>query len=142
MRKHYIMVVDDDSFTLDLYRMIIEWTTLKDYFRTEENALKSLDILDELNKKEPDKFPEYILLDLSMPEIHGFEFIERFQKKFPDRKGKTHFIITTSSVICADEEKAGEYQCVVDYLVKPIPRDYIGRLITEGYHAKLIRESY
>lgn len=126
------MVVDDDTYTTDLYSMIISWTPYTDYLRTEKNAERALEILEELHQSPSDGFPDYILLDLRMPEMHGFEFIQRFMERFPGKKEFTSFIITTSSVIKEEREKAEQLGCVRDFLIKPIPRDYIEQLITRG----------
>lgn len=141
MKKSHILIVDDDTYTLGLYNMILEWTPYKAFIRTEENANKALTILEQLQKNLSDGFPDYILLDLRMPEMHGYDFIREFEKKFPQRKGKTHFIITTSSVLKEEEIEAACFDCIRDFLIKPIPRDYIERLITEGYHSGLKQET-
>jgi len=136
--KHYIMAVDDDTYTISLYDMIARWTPDKSYFTTEMNADKALDTLDNIYQNSPEKFPDYILLDLRMPEMDGFEFIRKFEKNFPQRKNKTFFIITTSSIIDKDKKEAFDFDCVLDFVIKPISPDFINKLITQGHHHSLM----
>lgn len=132
MTKHRIMVVDDDTYTIDLYNMIISWTPYGEYLRTEKNAERALETLEGLHDNSSDGFPDFILLDLRMPEMHGFEFIRRFRERFPEKEKCTRFIITTSSVIKEERDEAENLGCVRDFLIKPIPRDYLEQLITRG----------
>jgi response regulator RpfG family c-di-GMP phosphodiesterase len=140
MKKFHVLIVDDDTYTLGLYNMILEWTPYKAFIRTEENANNAISILEKLQQSSSNHFPDYIILDLRMPEMHGYEFIREFERKFPQRKDKTYFIITTSSVLKEEEIEAACFNCIKDFLVKPIPRDYIERLVTEGYHPGLKQE--
>ncbi|HKJ78709.1 MAG TPA: response regulator, partial [Prolixibacteraceae bacterium] len=84
----------------------------------------------------PKIFPDYILLDLRMPEMHGFDFIREFEKSFPQRINKTVFIITTSSVIQKEKDEAFKFESVKEYIVKPIPPDYIEKLVTVGLESQ------
>ncbi|MFW5823029.1 MAG: response regulator transcription factor, partial [Tangfeifania sp.] len=121
MSKNHILIVDDDNYTIDLYNMLIDWSGYRTNVITELSALKAMDKLIELHRENPEQFPEYILLDLRMPEMHGFDFIRKFEENFPQPKKNTEFIITTSSVIQKEKEKAFQFNRVTDYLIKPIP---------------------
>ncbi len=129
MSKNHILIIDDDNYTVDLYNMIIEWSDYKPYASTELSALKAMEKLTELDAENPEQFPDYILLDLRMPEMHGFDFIRKFEENFPQPKKNTEFIITTSSVIQKEKEKAFQFSRVTDFLIKPIPTDYLGKLL-------------
>ncbi len=125
-------MVDDDTFTNELASMVINWSSDASYFSVREHAGEALKELRELYNNNSEKFPDYILLDLKMPEIHGFDFIREFEDSFPERKDKTYFIITTSSILKKDKKEAFSFNCVIDYIVKPIPGDYIENLILKG----------
>lgn len=60
--------------------------------------------------------PDLILLDLNMPEINGWEFIDQFRKI----KKAIPVIILTSSVNYSDYNKSKQYSEVVDYIDKPL----------------------
>ena len=129
MSKNYILIIDDDNYTVDLYNMMIEWSDYKPYVTTELSALNAMEKLTELDAENPEQFPDFILLDLRMPEKHGFDFIREFSENFPHPKKNTRFIITTSSVIQKEKEIALQFDRVTDYLIKPIPTDYLEQLV-------------
>ena len=135
MNNNYVMVVDDDSYSTELYNIIMESSPYKPYFSSEEDAVKALDDLKFMDLNEPEKFPVYILLDLNMPEISGLEFIKIFRDTFPHRVNSTSFIITTSSVRTKDKNDALSFDCVQDLIIKPIPGNYIEQLIINGINA-------
>jgi PAS domain S-box-containing protein len=66
-----VLVVDDDPEVLDLVRQVLEEEKIN--VRTAENGLKALDSLKEM-------IPDLILLDLMMPEMDGFELINRLRE--------------------------------------------------------------
>lgn len=129
MSKKNIMIIDDDEYTIDLYKMMVEMISANGYVTTELNPKKALSDLKNIHELENDKFPDYILLDISMPEMNGFDFIDRFMELFPDKSNATDFIITTSSILEKDKQKADSLECVKDFIIKPIPADYLGKLI-------------
>ncbi len=135
-------MIDDDKFTNELANMVINWSSNSSYFSIQEHADEALKELQELYEIDSDKFPDYILIDLKMPEIHGFEFIREFENSFPERKNKTHFIITTSSILKKDKKEAFSFESVIDYIVKPIPGDFIENLISKGYHHEKQMNNY
>lgn len=126
-------MVDDDTFTNELASMVINWSRYSSYFCVRERADIALQELRDLYKSNSDKFPDYILLDLKMPELHGFDFIREFETSFPEKKNKTHFIVTTSSILTKDKKEAFSFDSVIDYIVKPIPGNYIENLIAHGF---------
>jgi CheY-like chemotaxis protein len=136
------MMVDDDTFTNELASMVINWSSYSSNFCVKEHAGEALTELRELYDTNSENFPDYILLDLKMPEIHGFDFIKEFESSFPDRKDKTYFIITTSSILNKDKKEAFKFNSVIDYVVKPIPGDFIENLISHGYQRQRQMNNY
>jgi CheY-like chemotaxis protein len=126
------MMIDDDNYTIELFRMIVNWTPYGSFFNAEENPVVALGHLKKSYKDISSVFPDYIILDLKMPELSGIEFIREFESCFPEKKGRTIFIISTSSIIKKDREEAFSFECVKDYIIKPLPRDYIEKLIVKG----------
>jgi len=71
--------------------------------------------------------PEIILLDLNMPVMDGWQFLDAFIKKYPNQD--VHIFIVTSSIDQADIDKAASYKLVSNYVVKPLQRDQILEMI-------------
>ncbi len=60
--------------------------------------------------------PNYLFLDLNMPEMNGWDFLDQFHPENEDAQ----IYILSSSVDQRDITKASQYQLVKDYLTKPL----------------------
>ncbi|WP_026953927.1 response regulator [Algoriphagus vanfongensis] len=65
--------------------------------------------------------PNYLFLDLNMPEMTGWDFLDNFDSN----NNEAEIYILSSSVDERDINKAGTYQMVKDYLSKPLIKKYI-----------------
>ncbi|HAH35559.1 MAG TPA: response regulator [Algoriphagus sp.] len=65
--------------------------------------------------------PNYLFLDLNMPEMTGWDFLDNFDSQ----KNEAEIYILSSSVDERDINKASKYQVVKDYLSKPLIKKYI-----------------
>jgi|SRR5690554_34608 len=67
--------------------------------------------------------PDVIFVDLNMPEMNGFQFIERFEDNFSSRFPDTQLYVLSSSVSEKDRKNSLAYLSVKDFLVKPLTQD-------------------
>jgi CheY-like chemotaxis protein len=66
------------------------------------------------------ELPEVILLDINMPVMDGWEFLDEYVKVKHKIKNKVKIYMVSSSVNLSDLDKAKTYDDIVDYVVKPI----------------------
>lgn len=94
--KHKVMIVDDSVMMRVVIRSYVSTMPEFESVVFPENGKKALDALD--------KFPDLsvILLDLEMPEMDGFQFLERARKLTSAK------IIILSSLVCGDSVYAEE----------------------------------
>jgi len=128
-KLNFVLMVDDDEYTTNLYEMIISWTPYTNYFLTVPTANEAIKELKKREKRE-NNFPRYILLDLNMPEMNGFEFLDFFKENFSNHVDDTKIIIATSSIREKDKEKALEYPFVEGFEIKPLSENLVEKLIT------------
>ena len=109
-----IMLVDDQKMANFINKKLIEITdfahNIVDY------TLPDAALLDIENEK-----PDLIFLDLNMPIIDGWKFLDSLQQN----KNSTRVVIVTSSTSALDKKKAQSYTQVIDFLIKPLTRDTI-----------------
>ncbi len=115
-----ILCVDDDPITLMLCRKVITKANFSDEVQSAKDGLEALQVFDNLIEgNNTDTYPEIVFLDLNMPIMDGWEFLEEFTKRtktFP----KTKVIVLSSTVDPKDISKSKNYSVVLDFLPKPI----------------------
>ena len=128
MKHNFVLQIDDDHFITENQKMLARKNELSMYFTALHDARKALKLLEnmELNGE---TFPRYIILDLKMPGMHGLEFLEAFENRFPLKKYETQIIIASSRISDDDLSTIKNYQFVTDYIIKPIPEHFIEDLI-------------
>lgn len=66
-----------------------------------------------------DEFPEVIMVDINMPIMNGFQFVEKYVAKFKESHPKTILYITSSSIQTSDEDKANNNPHINAFIKKP-----------------------
>lgn len=124
MRKIKIAcIIDDDPIFIFGTKRIMQIADFCDDFLVFNNGAEAYNSLKTLieNKEE---LPEIILLDLNMPIMDGWQFLDKItQIKIPDNI--TIFIVT-SSINPTDVDRAKKYNRVSRYIVKPITVEDLG----------------
>ncbi|WNH10485.1 response regulator [Thalassobellus suaedae] len=125
--KNLTLVDDDDVFVL-LTKIAIKKTNLVDQIMVFSNGLDALIFLKEMKNNE-DALPEIIFLDLSMPIMDGWQFLEEFSKLHPELAKKVTIYICSSSISPRDILRAKTINEVSDYIIKPITKDKLEDII-------------
>ncbi len=128
MRKlNKILLVDDDSTSNFLTQMILEDLQVTDHIIVKKNGQEALDYITETCLHNNESCPELIFLDINMPIMDGFEFLEAFQKLAPKTQQTTPIILLTSSTNPRDVEKAKAYP-LAGYIQKPLTEEKLQEL--------------
>lgn len=109
--KHILLVEDDEAMNF-LSVTILEEISMGSLIGVTTDGEMALDYI---SKK---GLPDIIFLDIRMPIMDGFEFLEEFTKRYDT--GRIKVVIMTSSTRMADRQRAFEYHCVIDYMEKPL----------------------
>ncbi|HNP49825.1 MAG TPA: response regulator [Bacteroidia bacterium] len=127
MRLRQILLIDDNDIDNYINRHILETNNVCDSIVTMISAIDALEYLNPI-KDDPEKFPELIFLDIRMPLMDGFGFLDEF-RNFPDGI-KTSCIIymLTSSQDGMDIQKAKTYPFVKEYLNKPLTHQLVEQI--------------
>src|SRR2546425_6845461 len=109
-----ILVIDDNEMDNFIVQRLLEKNNIAEHITTKFSAKDALHYLDEL-KKNLLPFPEIILLDINMPVMNGFEFVERFVHYPREIIKRCCIIILSSSGDSKDIQKAKRLPYVKDY---------------------------
>ncbi len=125
--KH-ILLIDDDAVSNMINTKIIK----KNFDFTVNaftNAKVALDQLMHWTKSANGESPQIIFLDINMPLMDGWEFLEEYQK-FPESLlSICKVYMLTSSIDLDDIEKAKTYPLVSDFISKPLTSEKLRNLI-------------
>jgi len=124
-----ILLVDDDEINNFISVKLIKKTLLNTDIKTCLNGKFAIDELVETQKNNPDDLPDYILLDINMPIMNGWEFLDEYQRLKIDPEGKSKIYIISSSVFNNDINKAKSYPLVKDFISKPLSVEKIKEVL-------------
>ncbi len=118
-----IAIVDDDKIIIFLHKIMMEKSGLSS---NPLCYLSARDLLNELKTISNNKQKYLIFLDINMPEMNGWEFLDAVSTAA--FANQVYVVIVTSSIDSADREMAMKYKCVIDYYEKPIDTSSCNRI--------------
>lgn len=126
-----VMVIDDfelDRYVTEYMVNIYEFARRVVCFSSANLALEYLHAI----KNNPDDFPDVIFLDIHMPVMNGFDFLDKFME-FPEEIQKLcKIVMLSSSRDLTDMGKIKKYTLVQKFLQKPITENMLRELDSTG----------
>lgn len=117
---HRFMLIDDDEIFNFLNQRILELSGIAGSIQIFTAARKALVWLQENEPSASEVWPEIILLDIRMPGMDGFEFLEQFAQLPVERLRQIKVFMLTSSIDERDKSKSLNYPFVYGYYSKPM----------------------
>lgn len=131
------LLVDDDQIFLFLHEHMIEIADPSATIMTMQSSVKAVEYLDDLIQSGL-KMPDFILVDLNMPELNGFEFLEYCRQYIPGPMSLAHIYMVSSSLYESDRQKALSFSFLKGFREKPLSReivtDMLERMLKEKAH--------
>ena len=139
-----ILLIDDDIATNFINKKIIQKTNITEHVQVALNGKEAIDYLCKQGKFESvtDEFPrpQLILLDINMPVMDGWEFIEAYKNLKLENKEDIIVVMLSSSFNPADKAKAESIAEIAAFKQKPMNREALYEII-EKVFPKLIAEN-
>ncbi len=119
-----VMLIDDSDADNFFHEMLIERSGLAQVVRVFDWAEKALDWL----SGNPEHDVDLILLDINMPRMNGFEFLDAFHGMPAEHQGEARICMLSSSPLRTEREHALRYPRVIDFIVKPLEEAFLHQL--------------
>jgi len=123
-----LLIIDDDLLTQKMLTMTINKYIFAQNIRTMSNGKEGVDYFKELANRKCLDVPDLVFLDINMPVMNGWEFLEEFTERYECLFPSVKICVLTSSVDSADSEKALSYPSVLMFISKPIRVEEINKL--------------
>ncbi len=122
-----VLVIDDDDSFCFLTKLLLQEAGVGKRVITANNGLEAINQLQALAAA-GEKLPELIFLDIKMPVMDGFEFLEQLTHSPELPLRDTRIYVSTSSFLPRDKERAGRYP-IAGFLTKPLTEESLGDLL-------------
>lgn len=124
-----VMLIDDDPDDNFLHQLVIEDTGLNPEILIAESGEKALDYF--LGSPDFHK-PDIIFLDINMPGMSGFDFLEKYKGLPAPLQAGTKIVMLSTSSLPRDQQKASSIWEDVYYRTKPLTEGIIEEIVAAG----------
>ena len=119
------LLIDDNSADNRYNQIILEEMDIVDSIQVAESGFEALKMLDDNDTPQP----ELILLDINMPKMNGWEFLEAYKNLHTDEHKKQMVVVLTTSLNPEDRKKASENLGICEFNIKPLTQEMLQRLL-------------
>lgn len=116
-----VCIVDDDEIYIYGIKKLISLKKLGTNLIEFPNGKEAIDFL--MNPENTEQLPDVIFLDINMPVMDGWDFMENFAQIKPHLGKKITVYMVSSSINEADIKRAKTISDITDYVVKPVTYD-------------------
>ncbi|WP_153798504.1 response regulator [Foetidibacter luteolus] len=125
-----VLLIEDDPITVLVCERIAKLAGFAEEFHSAANGLEAIEYI---QKKGADGqcLPELIFLDINMPVMNGWEFLENFDIVRPLFSKVPFIYILSSTVDPEDQRKALSYPLVKNFISKPLTKNHLVEIAEE-----------
>jgi CheY-like chemotaxis protein len=127
-----IMLLDDDDLVNFINQKVMESCHFSKNIYVNTSAKSALEFINNLTvagNAGKDLVPQVIFIDLNMPLMDGFQFIQALLRNKNEYVQNTKLVILTSSVHEMDRKKARDISDNIEFLNKPLTKEMLERLV-------------
>lgn len=125
-----VLIVDDDPILIMVCTRIMKITGFSEEVASAKEGREGMDYLHKQLQEAPDNLPELILLDINMPVLNGWEFLDEFIALLPKLPVEIPVYMLSSTIDQADFDKAETYSVVKGFYSKPLTRENLAEIET------------
>ena len=121
-----ILLIDDNADDNTYNQIIIEKMNIADNIMVAENGIDALNYLEEGQKT-----PDLILLDMNMPKMNGWEFLDLYRAYSARKNLSSNVIVLAGSLSPEDQQKLENIPVIASYNIKPLTKQMLEEITTQ-----------
>ena len=125
-----VLLVDDNEADNYLHTLVLKESSITDNIEIAMDGEEALDFLTSRGKDLP---PDLIFLDINMPVMDGWTFLEEYEKLDEILKSKVVIVMLTTSVNPSDKNRMEQWNGSVDFLNKPLTLEMIDEIMQKYF---------
>jgi len=132
-KLNHILLVDDDPDDNFFHQIIIGEMNIVNYIDIASNGIEAIAYL----KRKDQIPPEIIFLDLNMPKMNGWEFLENYRQLNIAKEAKVIIVILTTSANPDHRKRAQEIHEVTGFETKPLSKELMNTILQQYFQEYL-----
>ncbi|MEO6721030.1 MAG: response regulator [Ferruginibacter sp.] len=132
-----VLLIDDDEPTNFISSLLLEERNCAEQIKIAESGQKALNYLTNAERIPPDSerfpCPDIIFLDINMPAMNGWEFLDNYRKLEHTQRGKVIIIMLTTSLNPDDKIRAQNIPEISGFENKPLTGEMIDRVLDKFF---------
>ena len=128
-----ILLVDDNDADNFIHEMVIKQLDCAEKIVTAENGEEALTFLTTALTSGKYPKPDLIFLDINMPKMNGWEFLEEYEKLHIDQKAKIVLVMLTTSLNPDDKMLAAQKPLILNYIDKPLTQESLTEILEKNF---------
>lgn len=132
-----ILVIDDNEHDIFFHRRLLKKLNCARRIKVCRDGVEGMDFLLGRGKyQRPGEewpIPDLIFLDLNMPLMDGWEFLEAFKQQFGERPDTPLVLMVSTSLNPDDQDRLTRYPAVSDFIPKPLDAAHVSKVLAQHF---------
>jgi CheY-like chemotaxis protein len=120
-----VLCINDSEINLFLHKRMLLLSGITDKVICLHDGQQALDYYAKLRSEGGGEYPDLVILDIHMPNVDGWDFLDEFIRSYLPHFPKTRVIINSSTVDEEEIKRAKRYPIVIDFLTSQLTTDYL-----------------